>query len=102
MSMGAPGDSPLTDLLRWDRPSEFPPDITLMLLRLKNDFPDELLRLPDDAGWWSLPEKHERGRGYLLAALERRGVNTSYYRALMLPKPTPQRRWWQLWKLGDQ
>ena len=40
MSMGSPGDSPLTDLLKWDQPSEFPQDVTLMLLRLNEEFPN--------------------------------------------------------------
>lgn len=95
--MGSPGDSPLTDLLQWDRPSEFPQDITLMLLRLKREFADELVRLPDDAAWWSLPEKHEEGRRYLLATLERRGADTTYYRSLTLPKSEAKRKWWQWW-----
>ena len=95
--MGSPGDSPLTDLLHWDRPSEFPPDITLMLLRLKKEFEDEILRLPPDAAWWSLSEKHEEGRRYLLATLERRGVDTTYYRELAQPKLEEKRKGWQSW-----
>jgi hypothetical protein len=97
MSIGSPGDSPLTDLLHWDRPSEFPQDITLMLLRLKNEFEEELLRLPPDSAWWCLPEKHEEGRRYLLSALERRGIDTAYYRDLALPKIDAKRKWWRLW-----
>jgi hypothetical protein len=98
MSMGSPGDSPLTDLLSWDRPSEFPQDITLMLLRLKKEFPDEIVRLPHNAATWSSREMHEEGRRYLFATLERRGVDTAHYRSLTSPKPESKRKWWQLWR----
>ena len=98
MSMGMPGDSPLRDLLHWGLPSEFPQDITLMLLRLKNDFPDVLVRLPVDAALWNLPEKQEEGRQWLFAALERQGVNSAYYRAFTRAKLPEKRKWWQLWK----
>lgn len=68
-----------------------------MLLRLKNEFADELVRLPNDAAWWSLPEKHDEGRRYLLTTLERRGVDTAYYRSLTQPKLEAKRKWWHLW-----
>ena len=82
MSMGSPGDSPITDLLHWGRPSEFPQDITLMLLRLKSDAPNELARLPWDAARWALQEHAEIGRRFLYTALERNGIDTIYYRNL--------------------
>ena len=82
MSMGSPGDSPITDLLQWGRPSEFPQDITLMLLRLKSDAPQELIRLPWDASRWTLTEHADAGREFLYAALERHSIDTAYYRKL--------------------
>ena len=96
--MGSPGDSPLTDLLDWGRPSEFPQDITLMLLRLKKEFPDEIVRLPLNAARWSDPEIQEEGRLYLFAALERRGIDTSSYRSLSAQKSEPKKKWWHFWK----
>ena len=96
--MGSPGDSPLTDLLNWGRPSEFPEDITFMLLRLKKEFPDEILRLPHGAACWTSPENQKEGRSYLIDVLERRGVDTGCYRSLTTPKPEPKPKWWQLWK----
>jgi hypothetical protein len=98
MSMGSPGDSPLTDLLKWGQKSEFPEDISLMLLRLNNEFPEEILRLPNSMPWISSGDGQEEGRRYLIATLERRGLDTTYYRSLTMPKPKPERKWWQLWK----
>jgi hypothetical protein len=82
MSMGSPGDSPVTDLLQWGRHSEFPQDITQMLLRLKSDAPQELVRLPWDAARWTIPEHADAGRAFLYAALERHGIDTTHYRSL--------------------
>jgi hypothetical protein len=82
MSMGSPGDSPFTDLLQWGLPSEFAEDITLMLLRLKSDLPQELVRLPWDASRWTLAEHADAGRQFLYGVLERHGVDTAYYRKL--------------------
>ena len=83
MSMGSPGDSPVTDLLDWGKPSEFPEDIALMLLRLKSGAPHELVRLPRDASRWTLPEHAQDGRRFLYAALERNDIDTTYYRVLL-------------------
>jgi hypothetical protein len=82
MSMGSPGDSPITDLLQWGRPSEFAEDITLMLLRLKSDAPEELIRLPWDASRWILAEQADVGREVLYSALERHGIDTAHYRKM--------------------
>ena len=85
MSMGSPGDSPLNDLLPWGLPSEFPQDITLMLLRLKSDAPQELLRLPWDAGLWTMPEHAPAARAFLYAVLARHSIDTAYYLTLRPP-----------------
>jgi len=53
-----------------------------MLLRLKSDAPQELVRLPWDAARWTLPKYADAGREFLYAALERQGVDTTYYRGL--------------------
>lgn len=82
MSMGSPGDSPITDLLHWGRPSEFAEDITVMLLRLNSDAPEELVRLPWDASRWTLAEHVDAGRQFLYSALERHGIDTAAYRKL--------------------
>ena len=82
MSMGSPGDSPITDLLHWGRPSEFAEDITLMLLRLKSDAPQELIRLPWDSMRWTLPDYADSGRQFLYAALERHGIDTAHYQKM--------------------
>ena len=94
--MGAPGDSPLTDLLHWGKPSEFPEDITLMLLRLKSEAPHEFARLPADASEWTRPERASEARRFLSAALERNGIDVTYYRALLDPSLDRSRpRWWE-------
>ena len=69
-----------------------------MLLRLKKDFPDEILRLPHGAACWTSPEMQKEGRSYLIEVLERRGVDTAYYRSLIALKPEPKAKWWQLWR----
>ena len=81
MSMCSPGDSPLRDLLHWNLPSEYPADITAMLLRLKKEFPAEIDRLPSDAACWCRPENAAKGRDYLLRTLMRLGVDTGPYRS---------------------
>ena len=83
--MGSPGDSPVSDLLQWGRPSEFPEDIALMLLRLRSDAPQELVRLPWDAARWTLPEHADAGRAFLYDVLERHGIDTAHYRQLRGP-----------------
>ena len=94
--MGSPGDSPVTDLLNWGQSSEFPEDITLMLLRLKSEAPHELLRLPWDAAKWTLTEHADNGRRFLYAALERSSIDTIYFRALLDPSLDRSKpRWWE-------
>ena len=53
-----------------------------MLLRLKSDAPQELIRLPWDASRWTLTEHADAGREFLYAALERHSIDTAYYRKL--------------------
>ena len=84
MSMGSPGDSPITDLFKWGRRSEFAEDITLMLLRLKSDAPQELARLPWGASDWVHAEHADAGRQFLYTALERHGIDTTSYRRMRL------------------
>src|SRR5436189_6371319 len=83
MSMGSPGHGPLTDLLDWGLPSKFPEDITVMLLRLKSEAPEELANLPWNAAHWTLAEYAGVGRAFLYAALERHGIDATPYRNLM-------------------
>ncbi|EDY18564.1 hypothetical protein CfE428DRAFT_3949 [Chthoniobacter flavus Ellin428] len=70
-----------------------------MLLRLKSEAPDELIRLPWDAAKWALPKHADDGRSFLYAALERNSIDTTYFRALIDPSLDRSKpRWWEAYE----
>ena len=70
MSMGSPGDHPLTDLLYWGR-NEFPVDIADMLLALHKIDPRLTKKFGRDAWDWVGGRDLEAARAALQLELER-------------------------------
>ena len=102
MSMGSPGDNPVTDLLT-HRINSFPPDISQMIRRLHSVDPLIATRITrgDEDTIWDGKENEEKNRTILYRLLEEMGIDTDYYKneAKKLNEKQPKKRnVWAFWK----
>ena len=70
MSMGAPGDHPISDLLHWGR-NPFPPDMAEMIRQLYALDPNVRSRFALDAYDWEQGKGLDDGLAKLKAELEK-------------------------------
>ena len=70
MSMGGPGDHPISDLLQWGR-NPFPPDMAEMIRRLYALDPKVRSTFALDAYDWEQGKGLDEGRAKLRAELEK-------------------------------
>jgi len=102
MSMGSPGDNPVTDLLS-HRINHFPSDISQMIRRLHKVDPQITSKITngDDQTIWNGKKNEEKNRNILYKLLEEKGIDTDYYRseAKNLNEKQPKRRSiWAFWR----
>ena len=82
MSMGSPGDNPVTDLLS-HRINHFPSDISQMIRRLHKIDPLIANKITngDDRTIWDGEKNEEKNRTILYELLEEKGIDTEYYKS---------------------
>ena len=74
MSMGSPGDHPITDLIYWER-NQFPSDIAEMIRALHSLDPKILNAFAVDSFAWAEGRGLEEGRAKLKAEIHKRQLN---------------------------